>query len=684
MKVLLVQDDVQQANRFISVLRSAGYKPEARHITLEAELPHALESWQPELVIADLAARCIAAKALFTHLRQSGRDLEVLITTDDWDPVATLKAFRLGACAVIPCEEDQLLIEAVGRALVQLDTRRDLRQWQRRYRQSEERCIALLEDARHAIAIVQDGAHIRVNDTYAHLLGYAPDALVGLPVLDTVHQPDEAFRRLLKPESADAMYQPCELDLTLQDADGGHVPAHLRVAPVFHGDAAALEFRIDSPADERELKPAPKNTPADSPTRIAPQNVIEQLATAIRRSAHTRSDSAQLYLEVADFETLRSELGIAQAEQVAEQLAQLIAAQLPDHYLGRLREDTLVAVVSDVSREAALDIASELSAAVSSHVFTLDSQTRQIAVHIGASLVCEAIGSADASIELGLRACREAARQGHPHGGVAFLDTPTVLVGEGDEETDVAAMGRLLLKRKGFRVLYQPVVNLRGERAHYYDVLLGVAPDALDTETPPELIADLFRSELATELDRLVIATALRALETRQATQPSVSQLIRLSEASWFDDDFLAWLEGQFRASTLSPASVVFQLNEASAARHLHRAEQVAERLTTLGCGLALADFGLALNPMDIAARLRPSLVKLDRQLTLRAGGSAEDQKSLADAVRLLDRAGYRVIAPFAESASIIPALWKVGVDCIQGLYIQPPMPTMDYEFDED
>lgn len=680
LKTLLVFDDLQRANRIVSVLRSGGYKPDARHLTLPAELPDALESWQPDLVLADLAATCVPAKTLFLHLRQSGRDLEALLTVDEWDAVAVLRGLRFGAAAVLPREEDQLLLEAVGHSMMHLDTRRELRQWQRRYRQAEERCNALLDDAQYAIAIVQDGAYVRANEHYARLLSYSIETLLGLPVLDTVQSPDDSFRQLLKPETIAGMYKAFELDLIFKNSEGREYPSHLRVTPVYHGGDAALEFRIDTSDTSTSAVDSALPT-VSSGAAITPQQVIEHLSTAIRRSVHRGSDSAQLYIEITRFEELRSELGIAATEQLLKQLAELIAAQLPQQFIGRLREDTFIVVVNDVSREAALDIAGELSNDIARHIFTLARQTRQLAVNIGVSLIGEVISSAEASLELGLQAVRDAGQEG---GGVYFRETPTTLIAaDNGERADTVPLGRLLLKRRGFRILFQPVASLHGERAHYYDVLLGLKPHVLADETPTSLIDDLFKTELAAELDRFVIVEALHALESKLKQQPSLSLMIRTSEASWFDPDFSNWLEEQLRHSTLAPASLLFQLSESSAARHFHQAEKLSSTLKQLGCGVVLSDFGLALNPFDIAARLAPTLIKLDRTLTLKAAGSLKEQEALTLRVDQLRKARYRVIAPFVESAAILPTLWTAGIDFIQGLYLQPPMPNMSYEFDE-
>src|SRR5690606_8957111 len=148
----------------------------------------------------------------------------------------------------------------------------------------------------------------------------------------------------------------------------------------------------------------------------------------------------------------------------------------------------------------------------------------------------------------------------------------------------------------------------------------------------------------------------------KQKTHDATQLLIRVASASWGDPEFPRWLADRLQRSEVSPQSIIFQLNERDAARHMHQAQQLSLALRKMGCGMALADFGLALNPMEIAARLGATLVKLDRHLTLKADSSDADRESLTNTLKQLKEDNYRVIAPFAETAGIIPVLWQLGV----------------------
>ena len=45
---------------------------------------------------------------------------------------------------------------------------------------------------------------------------------------------------------------------------------------------------------------------------------------------------------------------------------------------------------------------------------------------------------------------------------------------------------------------------------------------------------------------------------------------------------------------------------------------------------------------------------------------------------------GKLTIASFVESASVLSSLWQIGVNFIQGYYLQAPSEQMDYDFNAE
>ena len=49
--------------------------------------------------------------------------------------------------------------------------------------------------------------------------------------------------------------------------------------------------------------------------------------------------------------------------------------------------------------------------------------------------------------------------------------------------------------------------------------------------------------------------------------------------------------------------------------------------------------------------------------------------------ISALHNQGKLTIAPYVDSATMMPTLWQAGVNYIQGSYLQAPSDAMDYDF---
>ena len=66
-------------------------------------------------------------------------------------------ALKMGAVDAVPVDEDQFFIQSVARALFNLEQRRRLRYWKRRFSESEDRFESLILSSQDGIAIIQEG-----------------------------------------------------------------------------------------------------------------------------------------------------------------------------------------------------------------------------------------------------------------------------------------------------------------------------------------------------------------------------------------------------------------------------------------------------------------------------------------------------------------------------------------------
>ena len=60
---------------------------------------------------------------------------------------------------------------------------------------------------------------------------------------------------------------------------------------------------------------------------------------------------------------------------------------------------------------------------------------------------------------------------------------------------------------------------------------------------------------------------------------------------------------------------------------------------------------------------------------------NADNQKSIREIANQATEIGIRSITPGVEDAAILSVLWTVGVDFVQGDFLQAPEKLLNYDF---
>ena len=183
------------------------------------------------------------------------------------------------------------------------------------------------------------------------------------------------------------------------------------------------------------------------------------------------------------------------------------------------------------------------------------------------------------------------------------------------------------------------------------------------------------RYNLMTEIDRWVVATAMRLLGERTLINEPAMLLINLSGKSLSDASFVDYLEKELSASAMPCRSICFEIAEASAISNIRSIGDSIARLRRLGCRFALDDFGSGLSSFGYLKDLHIDYIKID-------GGFVKDMmqdemdaamvRAINDISHLI---GARTIAEFVESDKILESLVRLGVDYGQGHFISTPRP---------
>ncbi|HEY0444262.1 MAG TPA: EAL domain-containing protein [Candidatus Limnocylindrales bacterium] len=234
--------------------------------------------------------------------------------------------------------------------------------------------------------------------------------------------------------------------------------------------------------------------------------------------------------------------------------------------------------------------------------------------------------------------------------------------------------------RNRHAVQFQPIVELATGELHEYECLFRPMMPML-----PQSITAIVQAAIDTdrsiELDAFIVRCILERAAGIQAVREATGQMplriaINLTPASLLDPQFEARkLRDMVRAVGLNPRHITLECTEQQAVSDVVPLKRQVKALRRLGFGFAVDDAGAGYASFTLIAALRPSVIKIDREIS--HGIARDDAKqALVEAfVSFGRRIGARLLAEGIEKRADFASLKSLGVELGQGYLLGRPSP---------
>jgi EAL domain-containing protein (putative c-di-GMP-specific phosphodiesterase class I) len=243
-------------------------------------------------------------------------------------------------------------------------------------------------------------------------------------------------------------------------------------------------------------------------------------------------------------------------------------------------------------------------------------------------------------------------------------------------------LGRLrrALDEDLFVVHYQPIVSLGDGRPAHYEALVRLADE--DGSSGPLVAPGRFlpaaeRYGLVREIDRRVLDHVAALLGGRPESGPCVA--INLSALSVTDPTMLAHIARSLDRHGVDPARLIVEITETAAISDMERASAFCAGVQSLGCAVALDDFGAGFGSFQYLTRLPFDYLKLDGSFIRDLPRSLKDQLVVQALVGLARGMGVRTIAEYVTDRATLELLRRYGVDYAQGFEVGRPHPRVPF-----
>ena len=186
---------------------------------------------------------------------------------------------------------------------------------------------------------------------------------------------------------------------------------------------------------------------------------------------------------------------------------------------------------------------------------------------------------------------------------------------------------------------------------------------------PSEFLAAAQRTDLLKNIDRWVVGAAMSFCAARKPHRV----FVRLSRDSMRDQTLGTWLQQQVRASGVDPNQIVFELQSELATSHLKETKELQGLLRHLGFELAIENFGAGRDPAHLLTHVPARYVKIDGALMQGLANDRSLQEQVKGLVEQAKAHGATTIAERVEDANTMAVLWQLGVEFVQGYFVNSP-----------
>jgi diguanylate cyclase (GGDEF)-like protein/PAS domain S-box-containing protein len=659
-----VRDPAEAIN---SALRRIGQPVQCTWLPTLRDLGDALTQLNAELLI-QAAPNDEELSAAIAIRNQLAPDVPLLLLANEASEARIAAAMALGARDVITVANPQRLQAVVMRELGAARIERTLASTVKAERTARTQLDTVLERSNDAIIQVQEGIVVEANPAWLELSG-VEEGLTGQPVMDLFDESTHVALRGALAACLQGRWNNHPLRANTQLGDGTVVPVEISLALGEYDGEPCVRLVVPS-RPRQELRPAPV---ARAPIHAASDGMLPraELLAALAERLSRPSPGGMRCLAVIrpdKFSALERIVGVTASEAILTEQARLIRESLhPKELWGRFGGVRFLALLERGNENDITAWAEQLLERVQKHLMRIDEKEVSVTCSIGLSVVTPGHIKLDAVILDALECCRK----GGTRGG-----NQSLMSDRADTENRVMSYDKVWVKHikaalmeNRFRLVQQPIASLRGEDPRMFDVLVRMIDHQGKEVLPSEFMAAAARNDLMKNIDRWVVGASL----SFAAQKKPECLFVRLSRETARDPGFLEWLDHQLRSSRAEPRRLCFQVSEESAASHLREIKALAASLRERKFRFALEGFGSGGDSQGLLETLPLDFVKIDGTLVQGLRGDPKLQLRARALIEAATRHSIQTIGERVEDANTMAVLWQLGVQYIQGYFVNQP-----------
>jgi diguanylate cyclase (GGDEF)-like protein/PAS domain S-box-containing protein len=662
-------DNVEAIN---STLRNAGHPVHCTHIPDVGDLADALTQINPELLLVFSEDINTSLEQLDDIRNAYASGVPILDVRDEVNEDAIALAMRRGAQDIVSLRHRDRLQWVCGRELRAFRLERALNRTLASATEYKRALNAFMEGSTDAIAHVQEGIVVDTNPAWLELFGY-PDAeaIDGMPLMDFFDADNHAAMKGALVACGQGKWSDHDLKIQGLCSDGSALSLNLQLDEAEYDGEPCVRVSIRAGAEENR---EPDERITEVATRdpltglLHRQQFLAELETAVAEPAKG-GVRALAYVTPDKFRAIKNKVGPLASEDVIVKLASTLQELAgPDDLVGRFGGTMFAILLARGTERDVEEWADSLCARVRKLTFEGGGKSISVSCTIGVAPVVSDGNSISDLVALADAANEKGREEGGDKAVVHKVDLTSATSTEAKDAVWIKLIKSALMENR-LHLVHQPIASLQSQEKDMYDVVVRMKDPRGNEILPGDFLPAAQRNGLMKTLDRWIINAAVQFCASRRASRV----FVRISSDSIADKGLAKWVLQLVKNAKLPTSVICFQIPEDVAADNMLPTQELAQQLGEFGFAFAIEHFGMSTNAGRLLEQLAMDYIKIDGSLMQGLASNELKQTKVRSLVEMARAREVQTIAERVEDANTMAVLWQLGVQCVQGYYVQEP-----------
>jgi diguanylate cyclase (GGDEF)-like protein len=405
------------------------------------------------------------------------------------------------------------------------------------------------------------------------------------------------------------------------------------------------------------------------PNRVLFRDSVEHVVDGRR---HGDGATAVMLIDLDHFKEINDTLGHHAGDRLLQEVAERLRASLAEPAkVARLGGDEFGVLLPHIpSREHASAIADRLLAQLR-EPFSIDGLTLEVDASIGIACAPEHGSAVEQLIQradIAMYAAKE--------GGRGHLVFEPQLDRYSPRRLALAGALRAAIADGEIILFFQPKAELTTGRIVGVEALARWQHPRLGLIGPSEFVPIAEQTGLIGPLTSHVLETALRQVREWRDNGEELGVAVNLSARSFLDAQLAVEIPRLLERTGVDAELLELEITESMLMLDPPRAKATLERLSAIGLGVSVDDFGTGHSSLANLKRLPVDAVKIDKSFVIEMPHDPCDAAIVGSTIDLAHNLGLKVVAEGVESHEAWRRLQELGCDLAQGFHVSRPLPV--------